>query len=129
VWRDRLVWDPEALIQKETHARDPRASEASCEYDVLESFGDTSLIKVRLVTGKRNQIRLQARLRGHTLVGEQRYVYGPQAIRHIEFPRQALHAWRLGIVHPAAGKPMQFEAPLPEDMDGLISELEDGNSN
>jgi 23S rRNA pseudouridine1911/1915/1917 synthase len=124
VWRDHLVWDQESLIQKETHARDPRASEARSEYEVLESFGDTSLVKVRLVTGKRNQIRLQARLRGHTLVGEQRYVYGPQAIRQIEFPRQALHAWRLGIVHPVSRKRMQFEAPLPDDMDGLLTELE-----
>ena len=76
------------------------ASEASCDYEVVETFGDASLIQVSLVTGKRNQIRLQARLRGHTLVGEQRYVYGPQDIRNIDFPRQALHAWRLGIVHP-----------------------------
>ena len=47
------------------------------DYRVLESFRDTSLIEVRLQTGKRNQIRIQARLRGHTLVGEQRYVYFP----------------------------------------------------
>jgi 23S rRNA pseudouridine1911/1915/1917 synthase len=128
-WRDHLVWDQESLIQRETHARDPRASEASCDYEVVEAFGvDVSLIQVSLVTGKRNQIRLQARLRGHTLVGEQRYVYGPQDIRFIDFPRQALHAWRLGIVHPATARPMQFEAKLPEDMDVLVRELKRGNS-
>lgn len=122
-WRDHLVWDQDSLIQKETHAQDPRASEASCDYEVLEDFGNTALIQVRLITGRRNQIRLQARLRGHTLVGEQRYVFGPQDIRNIEFPRQALHAWRLGVVHPLTGRPMQFEAPVPADMDDLISEL------
>jgi len=128
-WRDHLVWDQDSLVQRETHARDPRASEAVCDYEVVESFGaEASLIQVSLVTGKRNQIRLQARLRGHTLVGEQRYVYGPQAIRFIDFPRQALHAWRLGIVHPASARPMQFEAPLPDDMAALVRELEQGKS-
>ena len=106
-WRDHLVWDQESLIQRETHAHDPRASDASCDYEVVSLRGDASLIEVSLVTGRRNQIRLQARLRGHTLVGEQRYVYGPQAIRFIDFPRQALHAWRLGIVHPSTARPLR----------------------
>lgn len=122
-WRDHLVWDQESLIQKETHFRDPKASEASCDYEVLEDYGTASLIQVSLITGRRNQIRLQARLRGHTLIGEQRYVYGPQDIRTIEFGRQALHAWRLGFVHPVTGRHMRFEAPLPADMAGLIDTL------
>jgi len=126
-WRDHMVWDDDALIQKETHATDPRASEASCDYEVLESFGGVSVVQVSLVTGRRNQIRLQARLRGHTLVGEQRYVYGPQDIRNIEFPRQALHAWRLGIIHPMSGSPMRFEAPFPADMDELLRALRQEN--
>lgn len=123
VWRDHLVWDQESLIQKETSVRDPRASEASCEYDVLETYGGASLIEVTLITGRRNQIRLQARLRGHTLIGEQRYVYGPQDLRNVEFERQALHAWRLGFMHPLNGRPMRFEAPMPADMEGLIETL------
>jgi 23S rRNA pseudouridine1911/1915/1917 synthase len=85
-----------------------------------------SLIEVKLRTGKRNQIRLQARLRGHTLVGEQRYTYGPDDLRSIEFPRQALHAWRLGVEHPVARRPMRFEAPLPDDMAALLAELRKG---
>ncbi len=125
-WRDHLVWDQDALIQKATHPADPRASEARCDYAVLESFGDTCLLEVSLVTGRRNQIRLQARLRGHTLVGEQRYVFGPQTTRPVEFGRQALHAWRLGIVHPLTGRPLRFEAPLPDDMAGLIERLRSG---
>ena len=123
VWRDFMVWDDEALIQKETHPRDPRAKEAISEYRVIESFRDTSLIEVRLYTGKRNQIRLQARLRGHTLVGERRYVFGPDHLRPIDFPRQALHAYRLTFNHPRDGQPMQFEAPLPDDMKELVKRL------
>lgn len=122
-WRDHLVWDQDSLVQKATHPSDPRASEAEAEYEVLESFEGAALIQVQLVTGKRNQIRLQARLRGHTLVGEQRYVFGPDILRDIAFPRQALHAWRLGVEHPTTGQLMRFEAPPPDDIDELMDRL------
>jgi 23S rRNA pseudouridine1911/1915/1917 synthase len=122
-WRDVLVWDKTALIQRETHPTDPRGKEAVAEYRVLESLENTSLIEVRLHTGKRNQIRIQARLRGHTLVGEQRYVYGPADIRPIDFPRQALHAHRLTFQHPADGRELRFEAPLPQDLVDLLRQL------
>ena len=122
-WRDRLVWDQNALIQKETHPRDPHGKEAISEYRVIETFREASLIEVRLVTGKRNQIRIQARLRGHTLVGEQRYVYGPDLLRPIAFPRQALHAARLAFRHPGTDRQVEFEAPLPEDLQELLKRL------
>ena len=73
--------------------------------------------------GKRNQIRIQARLRGHTLVGEKRYVYGPDELRTISFGRQALHAYRLGFLHPDDGRPLRFEAPLPADFKELLERL------
>ena len=122
-WRDRLVWDQKALIQKEPHPRDPAGKDAVCRYDTLEKFAATSLIEVRLETGKRNQIRLQARLRGHTLIGERRYVYGPDELRPIEFGRQALHAFRLAFLHPLTGKPLRFEAPIPPDILALLASL------
>jgi 23S rRNA pseudouridine1911/1915/1917 synthase len=122
-WRDHIVWDRKALIQKATHPSDRRAAEAISHYTVRETFASSSLIEVRLETGKRNQIRLQARLRGHTLVGEVRYVYGPDQLRTIRFGRQALHAWRLSFVHPVEHTRMSFEAPLPDDFDDLLSRL------
>jgi len=122
-WRDRLVWDRKALIQKETHPRDPEGKEAVARYRVVQPLKGAALIEVTLVTGRRNQIRLQARLRGHTLVGEQRYTYGPDALRTIAFPRQALHAHRLAFTHPKTGTRMQFESPLPEDMKELVARL------
>jgi 23S rRNA pseudouridine1911/1915/1917 synthase len=126
MWRDRLVWDDRALIQKQTHPSDPRGADAISEYQVRESFASTSLVEVRLHTGKRNQIRIQARVRGHTLVGERRYVYGPEGIRPIDFSRQALHAWRLAFRHPVDGRPLAFEAPLPEDYRSLLSRVRAG---
>jgi 23S rRNA pseudouridine1911/1915/1917 synthase len=122
-WRDRLVWDQKALIQKETHPRDPRGMDAVSHYQVVERFRDASLIEVRLETGKRNQIRIQARLRGHTLVGERRYVYGPEELRFIQFDRQALHAYRLAFEHPVSGKALRFEAPIPADLADLMARL------
>lgn len=122
-WTDQLVWDQKQLIQKETHPRDPRGQEAQSHYRVVERLRGASLIEVRLVTGRRNQIRLQARLHGHTLIGEARYTYGSEALRPVEFPRQALHAHRLAFRHPLTGKPLAFEAPLPIDMQRLIGSL------
>jgi len=122
-WRDRVVWDDKALIQKETHPHDPRGKDAIARYRVVERLARAALIEVTLVTGRRNQIRVQARLRGHTLVGEQRYTYGPDALRPIAFPRQALHAFRLTFAHPDDDRELRFEAPLPDDMQRLITSL------
>jgi 23S rRNA pseudouridine1911/1915/1917 synthase len=122
-WRDTLVWDEKALIQKQTHPRDPRGTEAISHYRTVETFRDAALIEVRLATGRRNQIRLQARLRGHTLIGEQRYVYGPDVLRPIAFGRQALHAARLVLRHPLTDQPLTLEAPLPNDLQDLLTAL------
>jgi 23S rRNA pseudouridine1911/1915/1917 synthase len=122
-WRDHLVWDTKALIQRETHPNDPRASDAVSDYRVLEAFTKASLVEVRLRSGRRNQIRIQARLRGHTLVGEKRYVYGPDQLRGIPFERQALHAYRLSFLHPDDGRRLTFEAPPPSDFADLLSRL------
>jgi 23S rRNA pseudouridine1911/1915/1917 synthase len=122
-WRDHLVWDDKALIQKETSPGDPLGKEAISHYRVLEAFAGTSLLEVRLETGKRNQIRLQARLRGHTLVGERRYVFGPDSLRPVAFGRQALHAYRLSFRHPVDGRSLSFEAPIPADLSGIVARL------
>ena len=125
-WRDFLVWDERALIQKETHPKDQEGTEAISQYKVLEPFQETSLIEVDLRTGRRNQIRIQARLRGHTLVGEDRYVYGPETLRPIAFGRQALHARRLTLRHPADHRLLDLEAPPPADFLELLTRLRRG---
>jgi 23S rRNA pseudouridine1911/1915/1917 synthase len=123
MWRDRLAWDPTALKQRKTGARDPRGHEAISEYRLLEELGPASLIEVRLITGKRNQIRVQAQLHGHSLVGEQQYASGASEPGPVKFPRQALHACRLTLRHPASGRPLRVEAPLPEDLADLVAGL------
>ena len=125
-WRDHLAWDRASLVQQETDARDPRGVEAVSRYRVVEPLAGAALIEVRLHTGKRNQIRIQAALRGHPLLGERQYV-GLAAVSDraaaVRFHRQALHAWRLGFEHPTEHRPLVFVAPLPQDITRLLETL------
>ena len=125
-WRDRIVWDEKALIQKAARPGHRDAEEAISEYRVRESFRDASLLEVHLVTGRRNQIRIQARLHRCPLVGEKRYTDDERPARAIQFERQALHAWQLAFEHPSDGRLLEFEAPLPSDFDALLSRLKRG---
>jgi 23S rRNA pseudouridine1911/1915/1917 synthase len=122
-WRDHLAWDDDALRQTVTGAKDPRGVEAISDYRVLETFGEASLVEVRLHTGKRNQIRIQAAVRGHPLVGERQYTGGLSTGTGRTHPRQALHAHRLAFAHPIDGRKLTFEAPLPDDLQDLLRRL------
>jgi 23S rRNA pseudouridine1911/1915/1917 synthase len=121
-WRDWLLWDEEDLVQRPSDARDRRAVEAKCNYQVLEKFAAASLLEVSLITGKQNQIRAQAVWHGHQLVGEKQYLAkSPQ--ESIKFSRQALHAFKLSLRHPDTDRVLKFEAPLPEDLVKLLDRL------
>lgn len=122
-WKDLVEWDKEELKQQEAQVKTRTAKEAVSRYKVLKPLKDASLIEVRLVSGKRNQIRIQAGLRGYPLVGERMYVYENAPENKLEFSRQALHAHKLSFQHPATGKPLSFEAPLPADLQSLLKKL------
>lgn len=102
----------------------------------IETFGtpvQASLVECRLETGRTHQIRVHMAHVGHGLVGDP--VYGgkrkasPAALSAAgvealaAFPRQALHAATLGFVHPVTQQAMSFEAPLPQDMQDLLTAL------
>lgn len=122
-WRDHLVWDEDALEQTVADAKHPKSVEAISDYRVLETFADASLLEVRLHTGKRNQIRIQAARRGHALIGERQYAGDRSAGAAPTHSRQALHAYRLAFAHPVDGRPLIFEAPLPQDLADLLRRL------
>ena len=124
-WRDRLVWDKERLVQKRAHADEERGRDAEARYRVLEQFDHVALVEIELVTGKRNQIRVQAGSRGHALVGERQYRFGRprDEAREPEFGRQALHAARLAFTHPVTRRRVEFTADLPGDMKRLLQTL------
>jgi len=76
-----------------------------------------SLLRCRLETGRTHQIRVHLQSIGFALVGDG--VYGKPHLSAL-FPRQALHAERLGLVHPSTGELCEWHAPLPEDMAALL---------
>ena len=76
-----------------------------------------SLVKCRLETGRTHQIRVHMLSIGFSLVGDP--LYGKSHLASA-FPRQALHAFRLGLVHPASGKDLEWTSDLPADFAGLL---------
>ena len=103
---------------------------ATTRYRVLERFGDparpiASLVEAELLTGRTHQVRVHLAHRGHPLIGDPVYGRG-RAARGAAIPpfgRQALHAFRLGFVHPRDGSAQRFESPLPQDFDSLLQIL------
>ena len=92
---------------------------AVTHYEVRERFAACTLLSCRLETGRTHQIRVHLAALQHPLVGDRTY-----GRRHgIAFRRQALHAWRLGLVHPLTRKLLQFESPLPDDFAALLASL------
>jgi 23S rRNA pseudouridine1911/1915/1917 synthase len=123
-WHDRLVWDEDNLRQRAARPGDRDAVDALADYKVLEAFESTSLLEVRLTTGRQGQIRVQAQLRGHPLVGDRRYGgRGPASRDPIAFNRQALHAHRLVFTHPVDRRPIEATAPPPADLAALLDRL------
>ena len=126
-WHDWVVWSDRALALRPATRHTSGAVEAVLRYQVREAFDDASLVEVRLVTGRQNQIRAQAMLHGHPLLGEQKYDEEGANQREdaLAFDRQALHAHRLGFAHPSTGAPVRFESPLPKDIGRLLARLRD----
>jgi len=77
-----------------------------------------SLVRCKLETGRTHQIRVHMQSLGFPLVGDA--LYGKPHLAPF-FPRQALHAFRLGLIHPESGKELEWEAPIPDDFAGLLA--------
>lgn len=97
---------------------------ALTRYKVRERLGAATLLECRLATGRTHQIRVHMAHLGHPLVGDP--VYGPKRVSDpclADFHRQALHAFRLGLIHPAREETMMWSAPLPQDFSDLLETL------
>jgi len=114
-----------------------RGKPAATRYRLLRRFGPgadaAALVECRLLTGRTHQVRVHLAHIGHPLIGDP--VYGGRAGRRLSrrdgaageiaaFPRQALHAARLGFTHPATAEPLVFDSELPADMRTLLANLE-----
>lgn len=124
-----------------------RARQAVTRYEVLERFHDFTNVRLLPRTGRTHQLRVHLRHLGHPIVADRlyggraaltrSYLEGaalPKSLRRKEkdspadpadllISRQALHARRLAFRHPATGLPLEFEAPLPADMENTLLAL------
>ena len=108
---------------------------ALTRYQTLRAWGTSvALLECRLATGRTHQIRVHLASAGHPVVGDPAYLRRipatarslPEPVRGLllDFPRQALHAVRLGFAHPRTRKTLSFETPLPPDMASLLDALD-----
>ncbi len=95
----------------------PRGRTAKTEYRVIRSSDQASLIECRLHSGRTHQIRVHLHHLGHPVLGDK--IYAPKVAKN--YPRQMLHAWKLGFRHPRTGEWKTFEAPLPDDFNQTIA--------
>ncbi|GGD18305.1 RluA family pseudouridine synthase [Pontibacillus salipaludis] len=103
---------PGSIIERRV---DPKGKSAVTHYEVIEETEETSLVHIRLETGRTHQIRVHFNDVGHSLCGDSLYGGIKKGIN-----RQALHCNSIRFSHPISGHEVYVEAPLPEDMENLI---------
>ncbi len=111
IGRDQKDRQKQAVVDNGKHA--------VTHFQVVERFGDYTLLECRLETGRTHQIRVHMNYIGFPLVGDPKY--GPK--KTIDFGGQVLHAATLGFDHPSTGEYLEFEAPLPADYEQLLNDL------
>lgn len=111
IGRDQKDRQKQAVVDNGKHA--------VTHFQVVERFGDYTLVECRLETGRTHQIRVHMNYIGFPLVGDPKY--GPK--KTIDFGGQVLHAATLGFDHPSSGEYLEFEAPLPADYEQLLNDL------
>jgi 23S rRNA pseudouridine1911/1915/1917 synthase len=109
-------------VQRTAMAVVAKGRPARTHVDVVERFGAATLLRCRLETGRTHQIRVHLAAIGHPLLGDPAYG-GRNRASAFPFARQALHAERLGLVHPATREAMAWQSPLPADLAALIDAL------
>ena len=98
--------------------------EARTHYAVLERFAKATLLECRLETGRTHPIRVHLASIKHPLAGDPVYGKSKSGDARLDaFPRQALHAWKLALRHPATAGEMAWESPLPADFAQLLESL------
>ncbi|HSH09727.1 MAG TPA: pseudouridine synthase [Oceanipulchritudo sp.] len=132
-WRHWLRLDSGAYNQRLFHEPVEGSTEAVTHYRVEKIFERhrVSQLRIRLETGLKHQIRIQAAAEGLPLIGDR--LYHPGTVKAMErkgatlpygFRRQALHACLIGLKHPTSGKELRFESKLPADLASLQARLE-----
>lgn len=112
--------------RKKMSTRSKRAKDAVTQWKVLKRFGNATLIRVKLGTGRTHQIRVHFSSIGHPVLGDRTYGKKTEIEfrgRRVVLHRQMLHAALLGFVHPVTGQYVEFQSPLPKDMADTIAAM------
>ena len=113
--------------RKRMAVSDERGREARTGYRVLERLRASTFVEAALHTGRTHQIRVHFQFLGFPLAGDttygQRHNLRFEELVGFAAPRVMLHACRLAFIHPRTGKRVSFEAPLPEDFEGVLKAL------
>ncbi|MEP6810637.1 MAG: RluA family pseudouridine synthase [Chthoniobacterales bacterium] len=105
--------------QRMSVSRTSRGRSAMTEYRVVRAGVEMSLVECALHSGRTHQIRVHLHHLGNPVLGDKLYA----AKTAKDFPRQMLHAWRLGFTHPRSNEWVNFEAPLPADFVEALANL------
>lgn len=111
----------EGMHQKLSSAKDSDAARAELSYSVERSLRGASLLRVELLTGLQNQIRVQLAAIDHPVVGDRKY--SPKEASETRINRVALHAEYLQFAHPRTGEPVTVECEPPSDFRSLLNSL------
>lgn len=120
-------------VQRVKMAVNKKGKEARTYYLVKEKINGYTLLQCSLDTGRTHQIRVHMLSIGHPLVGDPTYGTKPkkssEKIRKLitDFPRQALHAKYLELIHPDTGQKVMWESELPKDIDELLLTLREAS--
>lgn len=109
--------------RKRMAVRYDTGKEAVTTYEVLERFADAAFLALKLGTGRTHQVRVHMAHIGHPVLGDEEYGKKKSRLPGVEIRRQMLHAYKLGFMHPVKSEWMEFTAPIPEDMEGLLNYL------
>ena len=110
--------DPRVRTRMAVGGASPR--DARTHFTLQRSFASTSLLALRLETGRTHQVRVHLQAIGHPVCGDPEYGHAGM----LGLKRQFLHATRLAFTHPVTGEPIEVRSPLPEDLQQALARAE-----
>ncbi len=119
--------------RKQMSTKSKSGKEAHTAWRIVEQYLHASLVEITPKTGRTHQIRVHFADAGHPIIGDKTYRQKKEKTPIIlkvskELGRQALHASKLGFIHPSSGKYVEFESELPDDIKSAIRQLKTQNN-
>lgn len=112
------------VVTTDEESKKLKARMGETNYELIEAFLDYSLVKVTITTGIRHQIRCHLSSIGYPVAGDKLYQRKKHEERDwLNLKRHFLHASKIGFIHPASKKYVEFSSPLPQDLQRAVLKL------